>query len=778
MHLTIAGLCFTDEAGISPGYNGALVAISFVIAALGSYAALEMIGRMRATTGLRSRSWQAGSAVALGGGIWSMHFLALLAMSLPFAFTYNTALTFLSLAVAIAMVGLGLAIAGNSSLNFIRIGAAGAVIGLGIGAMHYIGMAAINFPGTLAYTPNLWGLSVLIAVSASAVAIWLALTMDDALERGAAAVIMAVAVCGMHFTGMAASVFQVSSLPLVKDGISPDGLALAIGGITVSLVVLALVLVSADRKISAHRARDSHFRKNSAAAIAAIEQRVSSLNDDLEQKKSIELLLSHVFRLVDAPMAIIAERGEFLMTNPAFDTLLGCLPGTLAGKLSISYATPVCRERLSKLRNQQLTDRKPYSTDAQFFRADGSDFCMNLTSAIAEEAPLHRIQIITLSYPKAVPRSGEPPKSVVGGKIKFIGLEELEATMGSAWAAMSGRIMSAAERIIQSCLVEGESCSRSGGCSFLLGFETGSEALAAIRAAEIEQTLLEALMNLGEDPAGLGIVTATTTVVVPDDALPGGNLAREMIDSALDVSVQATTQASARAQRAPFQLGNCLFEPVLTCQRAEFIGHYIGLLPTNSGEGGRSLGLQSIDIQTRIIASSEQLAQDISDNALNLMFVDLNIETLLKRSSLDMHVALYRNAGSAVRSRLVLLLHGWPTGIPSSRVRDLTTALKPVCRTLGIRAGDFTMPQVDLSLFGNPYVTIDAAQVGVDCAKNGRLERFVLQLHAKRARVLMRDVPSMAVVRQLQSLGMDLVSIEARAATADMRRENARLVVA
>jgi len=778
MHLTIAGLCFTDEAGISPAYNGALVAISFVIAVLGSYAALEMIGRMRATAGLRSRSWQAGAAVALGGGIWSMHFLAMLAMNLPFAFTYDTALTALSLAVGIAMVGLGLAIAGNSSLNFIRIGAAGAVIGLGIGAMHYIGMAAINFPGTLAYTPNLWGLSILVAVSASAVAIWLALTMDDALERGAAAVIMAVAVCGMHFTGMAASVFQVSSLPRLTSGLAPDGLALAIGGITVSLVVLALVLVSADRKISASRARDSHFRTKSAATLAAIEQRVSSLNEDLEQKKSIELLLSNVFRLVDAPMAIIAEKGEFLMTNPAFDILLGCPPGTLAGKLAISYATPVCRDRLSKLRDQQLTDRKPYSTDAQFFRADGSVFCMNLTSAIADQESLHRFQIVSLSHPMAVPRPGEPPKTVVGGKIKFIGLEELEATMGAAWAAMSGRIMTAAERIIQSCLVEGETCSRSGGCSFLLGFGTDSEELAASRATGIEQKLRDALMNLGEDLAGLEIIMATTTVVIPDDAMPGGNLAREMIDSALDVSIQATTQASARARRAPFQLGGCIFEPVLTCQRAEFIGHYIGLLPVNGGEGGRGLGLQSIDVQSRIIAAAEQLGSDISDKSLNLMFVDLNVETLLKRSSLDLHLALYKNAGAVVRSRLVLLLHGWPTGIPSSRVRDLTTALKPVCRTLGIRAGDFAMPQVDLGLFGNPYVAIDAAQVGVDCAKNGKLERFVLQLHAKRARVLIRDVPSMAVVRQLQSLGMDLVSIEARAATADMRRESARVAAA
>ena len=161
--------------------------------------------------------------------------------------------------------------------------------------------------------------------------------------------------------------------------------------------------------------------------------------------------------------------------------------------------------------------------------------------------------------------------------------------------------------------------------------------------------------------------------------------------------------------------------------------------------------------------ASDQYSRDMPDASLNLMFVELNVEALLKRTSLERHLALYKDASLAVRSRLVLLLYGWPAGIPASRVKDLTVALKPFCRTLGLRLSDLTMPQIDLGLFGNPYVAIDANQVGVDCSKNGKLERFVLQIHAKRGRVLIKDVPSMAAVRQLQSLGMDLVSIEANA---------------
>jgi NO-binding membrane sensor protein with MHYT domain len=760
MRLNIAGLCFTDENGVLTTYNVVLVATSFVIAALGSYATLEMIGRMRATRGARSRSWQAGSAVALGGSIWSMHFTAMLAMSFPFAVTYSIGPTALSLVIAIAAAGLGLEIAGNNSRNFVRIGIAGAIIGLSIAAMHYIGMAAIMFPGTIAYTPGLWGLSILIAISASMAAIWLALTVDDRLERGAAAIIMAAAVCGMHFTGMSSTVLQVGSLPQLESGIGTNGLGIAVVGITVSLVVLALALVSVDRKISADRARESNFRTASAVAIADIEQKVFSLNEDLEQKRTLALLLSHVFTLVDAPMAIIADKGEFLLTNPALDNLLDCSPGTLVGRLSISYATPVCRDRLLKLRNQQIIDLKPYSTDAQFFRADGSVFCMNLTSAVVDEESLRRFRIVTLTRPISAARPLDLPRFVIGSKIKFIGLEEMETALGADWPAVSDRIMNAAERIVRSCLESGEACSRSGGCSFLLSFETESEEFASARVTVIEQKLREGLLNLGEDVAATEFVTATTAVVIPDDAMPGGKLAQEIIDSALDVGIQATAQVVTRAKRVPFQLGGCIFEPVLTCQRAEFIGHTIDLLPPNSGQDDQNLALQSIDLQRKIIVAAEQAGRDISDRSLNLMFVALSVESLLKKSSLEMHLALYRNASSVVRSRLVLLLHGWPPDLPFGRVMDLTTALNPVCRTLGLRLSGLTMPKVDLGYLGNPYVAIDARQVGVDCRKNSKLDRFVTQIHAKRGRVLIRQVPSMSVVRELQSLGMDLVSIE------------------
>ena len=774
MQLNFAGICFTEGTGVSSSYNAVLVAASLVIAGLASYAALEMIARMRVANGVRVRFWQAGSAIALGGGIWSMHFMAMLAMRLPFAITYSPGLTTLSLVVVIAVVGCGLEIGGKGRPSVARIAGAGMIIGLGVAAMHYIGMAAILFPGSVAYTPGLWGLSILIAISAAIVALWLSMTLDDALERSFAAIIMAVAVAGMHLTGMQAAVFQASSLAQADGGVANGAIATTVGGITVSLVVLALVLVAAERKILDGNDRESRVRKNSAATIAAIERQVSALSEDLAHERMIEQILASVFKLVDAPMSIVNEKGEFVMTNPAMDRLLDTPPGALVGQLSMSYVAPVCRERISRLRDRQMIDRKPYSTDAQFFRKDGSIFCMTLTSAIADEEPLHRFRVITLSH-STTSRLDIPARSVVAAKIKVVGLEEMEATLGDEWAAFSERIMTAAERIINTCLVADESCVRSGSCGFLLGFGTASEETASERAGIIDQTLREALRGLTADPAALEIVTATATTLVPGDTAPGGHLANEIVGAALDARLQEIRPAAPVRAHTPFHLAGCLFEPVLTCKRGEFVGHYVSLLPSTADGSIAGIGLSQAELQGRILAAIEQQrARDERHGSSGLIFVDIRVETLLSRSSLEMLSKLLKSAGPAVQGQLVILLSRWPSGMPPSRVHDLINAVKPLCKNLGLHLDELALPKLDLGLFDAPYVAIDASQVGVNCDKNGKLERFVLQLHAKRARVLFREAHSMAIVRQLQPIGIDLVSMESRVALADIGREQSQ----
>src|SRR5258708_4800745 len=166
MLLNALGLCFTDAQGVGFQHDLKLVALSYAIAVAGSYAALEMVERLRTARGARACGWQFASAAALGGSIWSMHFVAILALQIELPLTYALEETLLSLLIAIAVVGLGLQII-RTGTSWIRIGTAGLVVGLGVAAMHYVGMSAMRFAGSLAYIPSLWGLSLLVAVAAA-----------------------------------------------------------------------------------------------------------------------------------------------------------------------------------------------------------------------------------------------------------------------------------------------------------------------------------------------------------------------------------------------------------------------------------------------------------------------------------------------------------------------------------------------------------------------------------------------------------------------------------
>ncbi len=109
MRFQMVGLCFTDMRGIPFHHNISLVSLSYPIAVVGSYAALEMIERWRNTRGTKARYWQVASAAALGGSIWSMHFIAMLALEIKLPVTYAPGTTLLSLLIAIVVVGCGIA---------------------------------------------------------------------------------------------------------------------------------------------------------------------------------------------------------------------------------------------------------------------------------------------------------------------------------------------------------------------------------------------------------------------------------------------------------------------------------------------------------------------------------------------------------------------------------------------------------------------------------------------------------------------------------------------
>jgi PAS domain S-box-containing protein len=315
MQFQVAGLCFTDAEGIVFHHDLGLVALSYLIAVGGSYAALEMIERWRNARSAQARYWQLASAAALGGSIWSMHFVAMLALKIDFPLTYSPVMTLLSLLIAIGVVWCGLQILEPDASRG-RICCAGIMVGLGVAAMHYVGMAAVRFPGHLAYTPSLWSLSLLVGIATATVALWLSLTLQQIWQRALAALAMGAAICGMHFTGMASTVFLVDPLAQVVPGLPRGPLVAAVTLATLALILCSLAFVTINRRILASTMRE-------AAALRRSNEKFARANAELELgRRQFDAVVNNISQGV---CLFDAER-RLILSNRRYAELYGLAP--------------------------------------------------------------------------------------------------------------------------------------------------------------------------------------------------------------------------------------------------------------------------------------------------------------------------------------------------------------------------------------------------------------------------------------------------------------------
>ncbi len=239
-------------------YDYRLVALSVLIAVLASYAALDLGGRVTASRGSVRSLWLMGGATAMGIGIWSMHYIGMLAYSLPVPIFYHWPTVLLSLLAAILASAVALFVVSRNEMGPVRIGLGGLLMGSGIAAMHYVGMDAMRLPAVCQYSVALVVLSVVLAVVISLVALWLTFHLRfqvDSMSRQklASAVVMGAAIPVMHYTGMAAARFRLTAVPPDLSHavrISSIGVV-GIGAVTFMTLFLAILTSLVDRRFSA-----------------------------------------------------------------------------------------------------------------------------------------------------------------------------------------------------------------------------------------------------------------------------------------------------------------------------------------------------------------------------------------------------------------------------------------------------------------------------------------------------------------------------------------------
>jgi NO-binding membrane sensor protein with MHYT domain len=231
---------------VATSYQLVYVAMSYAIAVLGAFVALNAAGRIRQADGSLHAGNTVAAGLALGGiGVWSMHFIGMLALKLGAATSYSMVETLASLAAAVVATALALGFVARAPERFGRLAGAGFLLGTGVVAMHYLGMWGMKFAGTIRWDFGVVALSAVIAVLAATAALWLAFNTAGPGMRLAAAFVMGVAVCAMHYTGMQAAEFICTSDPgLAPDGfgyVGPASLPFAVGLVAVAVAGLVAV---------------------------------------------------------------------------------------------------------------------------------------------------------------------------------------------------------------------------------------------------------------------------------------------------------------------------------------------------------------------------------------------------------------------------------------------------------------------------------------------------------------------------------------------------------
>ncbi|MEX2616451.1 MAG: diguanylate cyclase [Alphaproteobacteria bacterium] len=346
-------------------YDYRLVALSIVIAILAAYCAFDTFDRLNAASNRISRfAWLATGAVTLGGGIWSMHFIAMLAVEMDMAVRYDVTLTILSAAAAVVASGLAKSIVSKGTGNLPRIICGGVILGAGIGVMHYMGMSAMRMAASIKYDPLIFAVSIVVAVVLSSLSLRMlqyGYAARSLAVKSFGSVLMGASIASMHYTGMAATYYTPGESHVMASNmaLSHHSMAIVIG--SVAFVVTQLTL------------------------IASIVSRQFEEKD--RELTSQGIYLEKVLENAVDGITLIKPNGEIIVANPVMEACFGYSESELIGhNISMLMDDENARRHDNYLRNAQGTELKIRGAVRELSarRKDGSDFPVDIAVSSIE----------------------------------------------------------------------------------------------------------------------------------------------------------------------------------------------------------------------------------------------------------------------------------------------------------------------------------------------------------------------------------------------------------
>ncbi len=373
------------SAALTGSYDYSEVARSVFIAIVASYAALDLAGRVTAAKSGIRLAWLSGGAIAMGIGIWAMHFKGMLAFHLPVPVKYHWPTVLASLLVAVLASAVALYVASCPKMGPVEALTGSISMGAGIAGMHYIGMAAMRLPAVTQYSPFLVKCSILLAILFSLIALLMAFGLREETRwsvprRLGSATVMGVAVSAMHYTGMAAASFIPASPPDLFHAVSIPPLG-NYGVSIATLIVLAAAVItsSVDRRARAEIQRlNQDLERRVAERTSQLETVNQSLRKEVaERERAEESVRASEDRLrlvIDTiPQRIWsgAPDGSLDYFNAQWRSYTGITQEELQGEGWQRTLHPDDRERALKVWRESVMNGTPFEQEVRLRRADG-----------------------------------------------------------------------------------------------------------------------------------------------------------------------------------------------------------------------------------------------------------------------------------------------------------------------------------------------------------------------------------------------------------------------
>jgi PAS domain S-box-containing protein len=505
--------------------------------------------------------------------------------------------------------------------------------------------------------------------------------------------------------------------------------------------------------------------RSSGKPFVIIGRDITDILRDRQTQNSLQRLLAQVFFSVGEAMSIVDSEGGMVMTNPAFDRLLGYKPNALVGRKSLDLVAPESRVPVAALIKQQIADKQEMTYTTSMFRADGSNLIVRITSVLVP-VDQKQFRIVTL---RPNDKAGTTDmRTASAGRINLIGLDEVRAALGDRWRAVAARAMESAEVVLKRRCGPQDSYSRAGDTSFVVCFGGVSEREASFRAAMIGREIRDRLIGQGENPdtAFVRAIAAAVRLPAKKDYGSPEKLHAALLDD-MDKQLVRLEEEARQTLLAGWANSVSELQPVLARDLRQTIANQVCLPAEVEQRLTIALSVlprkesQAFDLDALLLGlAARQAISTMGQGILLPLLVNVRFDVFFTSASIERFLVSCRKIDPRVSSRLVLMLSSLPPGLPKSRLLECVTRLRSFCCAVGYHAGDLAAAEtIDLSNSFNPIVAIpfDA----LSAKESDRLKQTIASLQARRAKVLIHKVATERNAAALRSLGADMIAMDA-----------------